>query len=55
MTYNLGKAGLASFNTFDSLVKQGQWAKAAADGRGTKWCSQTGSRCTRDMAQLEKC
>ena len=55
MTYNLGEAGLASFGTFDSLVKQGKWAAAAADGKGTKWCHQTGSRCTRDMAQLEKC
>merc|ERR1712147_186161 len=55
MTYNLGSSGMRSFSTFDSLVKQGKYADAAADGRSTLWCSQVGNRCERDMSQLEKC
>ena len=49
MTYNLGQAGIASFTTFDSLIKQKKWAEAAADGKTTLWCKQVGTRCTRDM------
>ena len=48
MTYNLGEAGLASFTTFNSLMESGQWDAAADDLSGTLWCSQVGSRCTRD-------
>ena len=55
MTYNLGEAGLASFNTFNSLMEQGQWSAAVADVKKTKWCGQVGSRCTRDTQQILKC
>ena len=50
MTYNLGEAGLASFNTFNSLMEAGEWDEAADDLSGTLWCSQVGSRCSRDQA-----
>ena len=52
MDYNLGDNGLASFNTFISLINQKQWAKAADDGKGTAWCGQVGSRCSDDMAAV---
>lgn len=55
MTYNLGPGGMASFTTFNSLMKQGRWADAAADGKGTAWCRQVGNRCTRNMGQLTSC
>ena len=55
MTYNLGEAGLASFTTFNSLMEQGQWDAAADDLSGTLWCSQVGSRCTRDQDQIRQC
>ncbi|EGD74028.1 hypothetical protein PTSG_05725 [Salpingoeca rosetta] len=48
MTYNLGYAGMSSFTTFISLIKQHDWSKAASDVRGTLWCRQVKSRCTRD-------
>ena len=55
MTYNLGEAGLASFTTFNSLMESGQWDAAADDLSGTLWCSQVGSRCTRDQNQIRMC
>ena len=55
MTYNLGEAGLASFGTFNSLMEAGEWDQAADDLSGTLWCSQVGSRCTRDQNQIRGC
>ena len=55
MTYNLGEGGLSSFNTFNSLMESGQWDAAADDLSGTLWCSQVGSRCTRDQNQIRSC
>lgn len=40
MTYNLGAAGMSSFHTFISDIKNHEWSAAAADGRGTLWCKQ---------------
>eukprot|EP00929_Paragymnodinium_shiwhaense_P105689 TRINITY_DN70745_c0_g1_i1.p2 TRINITY_DN70745_c0_g1~~TRINITY_DN70745_c0_g1_i1.p2 ORF type:complete len:186 (+),score=37.55 TRINITY_DN70745_c0_g1_i1:37-558(+) len=53
MTYNLGTGGISSFTTFRSYIEAGEWAKAAQDARGTLWCSQVGSRCTRDASIIE--
>ena len=55
MTYNLGSGGMRSFTTFNSLVKSGKYSEAAADGRGTAWCRQVGSRCSRNMGILASC
>ena len=38
MTYNLGSGGLATFHTFNSLMKSGQWDAAANDLAGTLYC-----------------
>ena len=53
MTYNLGEGGISTFTTFISYVKAHNWAAAANDARGTLWCSQVGSRCTRDTSIIE--
>lgn len=50
MTYNLGAAGIGSFTQFIDLIKHKQWATAATDVQHTLWCSQVGTRCTRDAA-----
>merc|ERR1711988_1872660 len=52
MDYNLGDGGFSSFHGFIGYVCQGDWAQAAADGRGTAWCRQVGSRCTGDMSAV---
>jgi len=54
MDYNLGDGGFASFRTFISLINQGRWGDAAADGRGTAWCGQVGSRCSDDMEAVAR-
>ena len=55
MTYNLGTSGIRSFNTFDSMMKQGHYKDASDDGKHTAWCGQVKSRCDRDMNQLLQC
>ena len=40
MVFNLGQAGFAGFNTFISLINAHNWAAAATDLKGTKWCTQ---------------
>lgn len=52
MDYNLGDGGFASFTGFIGYVCRGEWAQAAADGKGTAWCGQVGRRCTEDMAAV---
>ena len=52
MDYNLGDGGFGSFHGFISFINQGKWADAAADGRGTAWCRQVGSRCSEDMGAV---
>ena len=54
MTYNLGAAGMSSFHTFISDIKNHEWSAAAADGRGTLWCKQVGNRCSRDMGIIAR-
>eukprot|EP01147_Barroeca_monosierra_P000741 gene741-4033_t len=49
MTYNLGYGGMSSFTTFIGLIKNHRWADAASDLKGTLWCKQVKSRCTRDV------
>lgn len=53
LAYNLGKSGLASFNTFLGYMRNQQWSQAASDLRGTLWCRQVGNRCTRDTGLIE--
>ena len=55
MTYNLGRAGVAGFNTFISLMKSHQWTQAANDLAGTAYCRQVGSRCTRNQGYIKQC
>lgn len=54
MDYNLGDAGFASFNGFIGYINSKSWSQAAADGRGTAWCGQVGSRCSDDMGRVAR-
>ena len=55
MTYNMGVNGLSKFNQFNSLMKQGNWAAAASDLKGTAYCQQVGNRCDRNVAMIRSC
>ena len=54
MDYNLGGAGFASFREFIGKINAKDWSGAAADGRGTRWCSQVGRRCDDDMGRVAR-
>lgn len=47
MAYQLGVTGLLKFNTFMSLMQQGQFDEAADDLVTTKWYTQSGNRAKR--------
>ena len=53
MTFNLGKAGLASFRTFGDAIKRKDWKYAAKRGRATLWYRQVTNRAERLMRMLE--
>ena len=53
MTYNLGDAGMASFTTFVQYIKHKEWSQAATDIKHTLWCTQVGTRCTRDAGIIQ--
>ena len=57
MVYNMGPGqdGLGGFYQFNSLMKQGNWAAAAADLKGTAYCRQVGNRCDRNVAMIRSC
>ena len=55
MDYNLGTAGLATFTTFQSYIEKQDWNDAADDLYTTLWCSQVGTRCSRDAEQIRGC
>jgi lysozyme len=53
MVYQLGVDDLLGFTNFNNLVRSGQFAAAAADGRTTRWYSQTPARAELILKQLE--
>jgi GH24 family phage-related lysozyme (muramidase) len=52
LSFNLGDGGLQAFDTFLSLLRQGQFDAAADDLAGTKWAKQTKDRAARIVAQI---
>jgi lysozyme len=53
MVYQMGVDGLLGFTDFNNLIRSGQFAAAAADGRRTRWYSQTPARAEKILKQLE--
>lgn len=47
MAFNLGIDGLLGFNNTLAAVRTGQWAKAAAGMRASKWAEQVKGRAVR--------
>src|ERR1035437_4045766 len=50
MAFQLGITGLLKFNTFLSLMEQGQYDQAATDLESTPWFSEVGERGPRIQA-----
>jgi lysozyme len=53
MSYQMGVDGVLAFTDFNNLIRSGQFAAAAADGRKTRWYSQTPARAELILKQLE--
>jgi lysozyme len=53
MAFNLGVAGLLGFSNTLALIQRGEYAKAAANLRMSKWAKQVGPRATRIIAVIE--
>ena len=51
MAFNLGCAGVQEFKKMKAALTQSppNYSKAATQMRSSKWCTQVGNRCTRDV------
>ena len=53
MCFNMGPGGLAKFKKFKEALEKHQWAKAAEEGRDSRWHKQVPNRAERLMQRLE--
>lgn len=52
MAFNLGVAGLMTFDRFLTALHEGKWEKAADEMRESLWAQQVGQRATRLERQM---
>jgi GH24 family phage-related lysozyme (muramidase) len=53
MMFNMGRGRLGGFKNFRVALDEGNWSKAAAEGRDSKWHKQVGARAERLMSRIE--
>jgi|TARA_Y100000033_G_scaffold50268_1_gene60363 lysozyme len=53
MMFNLGRPRLTKFKNMYAALEMGDWTKAAAEGRDSRWYHQVGNRSERLMVRLE--
>jgi GH24 family phage-related lysozyme (muramidase) len=53
MCFNVGPGGLSKFKKFKEALEKHQWAKAAIEGRDSRWHKQVPNRAERLMKRLE--
>ena len=49
MAFNLGCSRLRQFKNMKAALERGDYTKAAAEMRNSRWCRQVKSRCDRDI------
>ena len=54
MAFNLGATRLSKFKNFTKALEEENWAKAAVEGRDSRWHKQVYNRAERLMDRLEK-
>lgn len=54
MMFNMGRPRLSKFKNFCAALKEGDWAKAAVEGRDSRWHKQVTNRAERLMVRLEQ-
>jgi GH24 family phage-related lysozyme (muramidase) len=53
MMFNMGRPRLGGFKNFNSAIAEGDWKRAAVEGRDSRWHKQVPNRAERLMVQLE--
>lgn len=53
MMFNMGRPRLSKFKNFCAALDEGDWAKAAVEGRDSRWHKQVTNRAERLMVRLE--
>lgn len=53
MMFNMGRPRLSQFKNFNAALCEHDWAKAAVEGRDSRWHKQVTNRAERLMVRLE--
>lgn len=53
MMFNMGRTRLSKFKNFTAALEEGDWARAAVEGRDSRWHKQVTNRAERLMVRLE--
>jgi lysozyme len=53
MMFNMGRPRLSKFKNFCAALEEADWAKAAIEGRDSRWHKQVTNRAERLMVRLE--
>jgi len=53
MMFNMGRTRLSKFKNFAAALEEGDWARAAVEGRDSRWHKQVTNRAERLMVRLE--
>jgi lysozyme len=54
MMFNMGRTRLSGFKNFGAALREGDWKRAAVEGRDSKWYRQVTNRAERLMKRLEE-
>jgi lysozyme len=54
MMFNMGRPRLSKFKNFTAALVEGDWARAAVEGRDSLWYRQVTNRAERLMKKLEE-
>lgn len=53
MMFNMGRPRLSGFKNFKAALDEGNWERAAVEGRDSRWYNQVGNRAERLMVRME--
>ena len=53
MMFNMGRTRLSKFKNFTAALQEGNWARAAVEGRDSQWHRQVTNRAERLMSRME--
>jgi lysozyme len=53
MMFNMGRTRLSKFKNFNAAIADGDWKKAAVEGRDSLWYRQVTNRAERLMSRME--